>query len=264
MCRVYMCNVGDSRTIMCRAGQLYLSSKDHKPGREDEAKRIREVRTHPLNPPPTSLPPCYGAFGAHRASADVGVCMRVLFDARQAGGFIFQNRVMGELAVSRAFGDKELKKSMRDIMGPDELQQMSLRDAKNDGWVRCSVSWGAWYDQVSCPPVAWSGPTVDAIYVRDPCVFCRDVVKDYTQPLLIAKPETLAADLTEEDQFILLACDGLFDVFSNQEVVEFITNEMRSHHDAQRACENISHTAIHKRMASDNVSIVLLVLSRWW
>lgn len=47
-------------------------SEDHKPGREDEAKRIRD-----------------------------------------AGGFVINGRVMGELAVSRAFGDVDFKKGLQ-------------------------------------------------------------------------------------------------------------------------------------------------------
>jgi serine/threonine protein phosphatase PrpC len=183
--RVYSCNVGDSRTIISREQKLLLCSNDHKPAREDEARRIRE-----------------------------------------AGGFIFQNRVMGELAVSRAFGDRELKKSMQEIMAPEELEQMSLRDAKSDGE--------------------------------------EALVKDYSQPLVIARPEFLVSELTEKDDFVLLACDGLFDVFPNAEVVRFVLEEMRQHHDAQRACENLSYTAIHQRIAHDNVSIVLLVTNKWW
>ena len=49
-----------------------LLSQDHKPVREDEAKRIRD-----------------------------------------AGGFVINNRVMGELAVSRAFGDVDFKKGIQ-------------------------------------------------------------------------------------------------------------------------------------------------------
>lgn len=90
------------------------------------------------------------------------------------------------------------------------------------------------------------------------------MVKDYSQPLVVARPEILVAELTEKDDFVLLACDGLFDVFSNQEVVRFVLDEMRQHHDAQRACENLSYTAIHQRIAHDNVSIVLLVANQWW
>ena len=32
---------------------------------------------------------------------------------REAGGFVINNRVMGELAVSRAFGDSEFKKGIK-------------------------------------------------------------------------------------------------------------------------------------------------------
>lgn len=32
---------------------------------------------------------------------------------RDAGGFVINNRVMGELAVSRAFGDAEFKKGIQ-------------------------------------------------------------------------------------------------------------------------------------------------------
>lgn len=88
--------------------------------------------------------------------------------------------------------------------------------------------------------------------------------KDYTQPLLIARPEILTSTLTEKDDFLLLACDGLFDVFGNDEVLDFVRREMAQHGDCQRTCENLSHAAIHTRVAHDNVSIVLLILNQWW
>ncbi|CAM9986614.1 unnamed protein product, partial [Ectocarpus fasciculatus] len=66
--RFYGFNVGDSRTILCRAGRAEVVSKDHKPSREDETERIK-----------------------------------------RAGGMVIQKRVMGELAVSRAFGDRAFK-----------------------------------------------------------------------------------------------------------------------------------------------------------
>jgi serine/threonine protein phosphatase PrpC len=38
---------------------------------------------------------------------------------RDAGGFVINNRVMGELAVSRAFGDAEFKKGIQvDLLPP--------------------------------------------------------------------------------------------------------------------------------------------------
>ena len=39
--RLYCANVGDSRCLLCRGFKPYPLSEDHKPSREDEAKRIR-------------------------------------------------------------------------------------------------------------------------------------------------------------------------------------------------------------------------------
>ena len=39
--RAYCCNVGDSRTVLSRAGRAVALSNDHKPSREDEAARIK-------------------------------------------------------------------------------------------------------------------------------------------------------------------------------------------------------------------------------
>lgn len=41
----------------------------------------------------------------------------------------------------------------------------------------------------------------------------------------------------ETDQFLLVACDGLFDVFTGEEIVTFVTNDMREHGDAQKCCQ---------------------------
>lgn len=70
--RLYCANVGDSRSMLCRGFKAVPMTEDHKPSREDEAKRIRD-----------------------------------------AGGFVINSRVMGELAVSRAFGDAEFKKGIQ-------------------------------------------------------------------------------------------------------------------------------------------------------
>lgn len=41
------------------------------------------------------------------------------------------------------------------------------------------------------------------------------------EALITAQPEMLSCTLTPEDEFVLLACDGLFDVFSSDEVRVF-------------------------------------------
>jgi protein phosphatase 2C family protein 2/3 len=65
-------------------------------------------------------------------------------------------------------------------------------------------------------------------------------------------------DITEEDEFILLACDGLFDVMSNQEAVDFVKTEMARHGDAQRTAEALTRTATEELGSRDNVSVVVV------
>jgi serine/threonine protein phosphatase PrpC len=43
--------------------------------------------------------------------------------------------------------------------------------------------------------------------------------------------------MTPNDQFLLLACDGLFDVFTPEDVVKFVRLNMEEHNDAQRCCQ---------------------------
>ncbi len=55
---------------------------------------------------------------------------------------------------------------------------------------------------------------------------------------------------------MLLACDGLFDVYSTEEVIEIVRTEMALDGDVQRTCEVLTEHAISKRYSRDNVSVV--------
>jgi len=101
----------------------------------------------------------------------------------KAGGLMIQGKVGGALAVSRAFGDSELKK--------------------------------------------W----------------------------LTVEPYLLQTQLNQTDTQLIVACDGLWDVCSNQEAVDLIKNEK----DAQRASDKLLNYAL-SHGTRDNVSIVVLFL----
>lgn len=73
------------------------------------------------------------------------------------------------------------------------------------------------------PPVAGGGDL--SVHVEEsaavpaaPAVPKRVPVTDPAGSLITAEPEMLACTLTAEDEFVVLACDGLFDVFSSEEV----------------------------------------------
>jgi len=159
---VWCANVGDSRAILCRDGRAVQLSLDHKPDREDEAKRIES-----------------------------------------AGGFVSFRRVLGRLAVSRAFGDEEYKVQLDSANG---------------------------------------------------------------KQLVVADPEIRVERLTPQDEFLFMACDGLFDVFSSQEAVNFIHSRLSAmpsnEQDPQRAVQDIVHEAIQDRGSRDNVTALLVTFRR--
>ena len=77
-------------------------------------------------------------------------------------------------------------------------------------------------------------------------------------------PDIEVTTITENDQFLLVACDGLFDVFTGEDIVHFVRTNMLEHGDAQRCCQNLTQEAILKRHSRDNVSVILIILNRWY
>ncbi|MEW5311417.1 MAG: hypothetical protein WDW38_003133 [Sanguina aurantia] len=141
--RLLVANVGDSRAVLCRAGKGVALSVDHKPNSKDERARIE------------------GAGGV------------VVW----AGTW----RVGGVLAVSRAFGDRPLKR-----------------------------------------------------YV-------------------IATPHMRDEHLTPDDEFLILASDGLWDVMSNQDSVALIRDVI----DVEKAAKRLTDEAF-ARGSADNISCVVV------
>jgi protein phosphatase 2C family protein 2/3 len=127
---------------------------------------------------------------------------------KAAGGFVRSGRVMGLLAVSRAFGDVDSK---------------------------CTRSKAQTYQR-------------------------------YTGDFVIAEPYVRSLDTVDrvegdEIEFIILACDGLFDVMEYQESVDFVRDGLRSHGDIDRAARELVQHALFKR-TTDNVSVMIICLGQ--
>lgn len=93
-----------------------------------------------------------------------------------AGGFVDFGRVNGNLALSRAIGDFEFKKSAE--LSPENQ-------------------------------------------------------------IVTAFPDVEEHDLTDEDEFLVLACDGIWDCQSSQAVVEFVRRGIAAKQDLDKICENM-------------------------
>lgn len=56
---------------------------------------------------------------------------------------------------------------------------------------------------------------------------------------LIARPDVAVHDLLPEDEFLLIACDGLWDVFSSQRAIEIARQNLREHNDPHLCSQHL-------------------------
>jgi serine/threonine protein phosphatase PrpC len=175
--RLFAANVGDSRVVLCRSGGQ-----------------------------------CVELTSDHKPSRP-DEAARV----RAAGGFILHKRVMGELAITRAFGDKSFKMGIKAMLEED-AEELAQEEAK-----------------------------------------------DLTAPLVSAEPEIASMVLSHNDEFLLLACDGLFDVFRSQDAIALARQELIAHRgEPAEVARILSDQAIRVRRSRDNVSILIIILRPFW
>ncbi|KAG8372829.1 hypothetical protein BUALT_Bualt12G0107700 [Buddleja alternifolia] len=74
---------------------------------------------------------------------------------------------------------------------------------------------------------------------------------------LTAEPEFQRTLLTEDDEFLILGCDGMWDVLSNQEAVSIVRRELRRNNDPQQCARELINQAL-KRDICDNVTAIVV------
>lgn len=118
------------------------------------------------------------------------------------GGFVDSDRVNGNLALSRAIGDFDFKKS------------------------------------VDKPP---------------------------EEQIVTAFPDVTVHDISPNDEFLVLACDGIWDCMLSQEVVEFVRRGIAARQDLSYICENIMDNCLAPAsdvsgIGCDNMTILIVGL----
>mmetsp|Transcript_79772 Transcript_79772/g.143985 ORF Transcript_79772/g.143985 Transcript_79772/m.143985 type:complete len:526 (+) Transcript_79772:71-1648(+) len=165
--RIVVANLGDSRAVVCRAGEAISMSEDQKPDVPAEAERIERA----------------GGF-----VAQVGPCVRI-----DGWG----------LNLSRALGDFHYK--ARDDLPAGE-------------------------QKVSCVP------------------------------------EVCELEVTPDDEFLFLGCDGVFELHSNQDVVDQIRAGLQEGRSLSQVVEDLVDASCSPSLAqtmgkgSDNVSAMVILL----
>ncbi|XP_078439072.1 putative protein phosphatase 2C 27 [Wolffia australiana] len=84
-----------------------------------------------------------------------------------------------------------------------------------------------------------------------------DGIKSAQGGPLIAEPELKMITLGKEDEFLIISSDGLWDVFTSQNAVDFARRRLQEHNDARVCCRELVEEAI-KRGADDNLTAMVV------
>lgn len=77
---------------------------------------------------------------------------------------------------------------------------------------------------------------------------------------LTAEPELQERVLCEEDEFLILGCDGLWDVMSSQLAVTIARKQLVIHNDPERCSRELVREALNRK-ARDNLTVVVVCFS---
>lgn len=72
---------------------------------------------------------------------------------------------------------------------------------------------------------------------------------------LTSEPEVSEATLTADDEFMILGCDGLWDVFTSQNAIEYARRRLQQHNDPEQCSRELVAEAL-RRQTSDNLTVV--------
>jgi len=83
----------------------------------------------------------------------------------------------------------------------------------------------------------------------------RSIGDFFMEPFIIAEPHVTEVDLIKEDQFLILACDGVWDEVSDQMAVDICLKEPDPH----KAALKLRDTA-YALGSDDNISVMIIKL----
>ncbi|KAG9136740.1 hypothetical protein Leryth_004515 [Lithospermum erythrorhizon] len=74
---------------------------------------------------------------------------------------------------------------------------------------------------------------------------------------LTAEPEVNQILLTDDDEFLIIGCDGIWDVMTNQDAISIVRQELRMHNDPQECARELVRQALI-RDTSDNLTAIVV------
>eukprot|EP01012_Entosiphon_sulcatum_P018989 TRINITY_DN2381_c0_g1_i1.p1 TRINITY_DN2381_c0_g1~~TRINITY_DN2381_c0_g1_i1.p1 ORF type:complete len:347 (-),score=52.25 TRINITY_DN2381_c0_g1_i1:398-1438(-) len=77
---------------------------------------------------------------------------------------------------------------------------------------------------------------------------------------LIADSDTKVITLTNSDFFVIMGCDGLWDVMTYQHAINFVDEKLQEGKEPQQICEELTAEALRKG-STDNITVLLIGLT---
>ena len=97
--------------------------------------------------------------------------------------------------------------------------------------------------------------------------FKRNADLPHTEQMVIATPDVQEIPLEEGVEFLILACDGIWDVLSNQDAVDFVRKRLKHGHSLRSICEQMCDHCLAPDLkglcrGADNMSVIIVLFKR--
>ena len=82
---------------------------------------------------------------------------------------------------------------------------------------------------------------------------------DFTGDPVVATPDVTEIAIKDDDEFIILASDGLWDVMSSKDAVDFARKDLQKGRSLQSVANKLANIAL-RRYSEDNIAVVVIDL----
>ncbi|XP_002127931.4 putative protein phosphatase 2C T23F11.1 [Ciona intestinalis] len=98
-------------------------------------------------------------------------------------------------------------------------------------------------------------------------VFKRNEHRSAEEQIVTADPDVIVKEITKDHEFVVLACDGIWDVLSNQDVVEFVREKLAQRMDPEVICEELMNRCLATECAvggvgCDNMTVLIVAFKQ--
>ncbi|RGB27414.1 phosphatase 2C-like domain-containing protein [Rhizophagus diaphanus] len=77
------------------------------------------------------------------------------------------------------------------------------------------------------------------------------------EQVFIAYPDVTSHKVDTDTDFLVLACDGIWDCMSSKDVINFINKDIKINKDLSKACENLMNRCL-KLNSTDNMTVIII------